>query len=191
MIMKNKSQTNAYNLLGPDMPLVFSDGTSIYNKLKKKYITHKVGYFILAPSGTGKTHYVKKQIKPHWVDGDHLWMSAKAHPNSQWWLDPIEVINEIDQRSDIITAEAKKLGFWIIGASNYWLKPDAIVIPNWKTHKKFIKIRETTNYDGGATSGKLNQVKAHRNWISKWKKQGVPSFKSVEEATKFLANKIR
>ena len=180
-----------YDLLMPGVPLVFTDGTSLYDELKKKYVTHRVGYFILAPSGAGKTHFVNGQIEPHWIDGDHLWMSAHAHPDSKWWLEPVEIINEIDSRSDVITVEAKKMGFWIVGASNYWLKPDAIVIPHWKTHKKYISVRETTHYDGGATSDKLHQVQAHRRWISKWAKKGVPSFKSVDEAASHLAEQIK
>lgn len=141
----------------------------------------------MAPSGAGKTHFVESQKEPHWLDGDDLWMSAKAHPDGPWWLEPLETITEIDSRSDVITVEAKKLGFWIVGASNSWLKPDAIVIPHWSTHKKWIGIREKTIYDGGATSDKLDQVISHRKWILKWEKQGVPKFKTVEAATEFLA----
>ncbi|KKR23322.1 MAG: hypothetical protein UT53_C0024G0005 [Candidatus Yanofskybacteria bacterium GW2011_GWD2_39_48] len=187
----NDTNKNPYGLLPPKVPLIFADGTDVYNKLKEAYITHPIGYFILAPSGAGKTHFINKQTEQHWIDGDHLWLSAKAHPDSQWWLEPYNIIDEIDQRSDIITVEAKKLGFWIMGASNNWLKPDAIVLPNWKTHKKYIKYRETHNYDGGAKSDRLQQVLDHRKQISRWKKQGVPNFKSIEEATEYLSNIIK
>ena len=180
---------NRYDLLDPKIPLIFADGSTVYNKLKETYITHSAGYFILAPSGAGKSHYIKNQKEQHWIDGDHLWMSTHAHPDGAWWLEPIETINEVDQRSDIITVQAKKLGFWIMGASNYWLKPDAIVIPLWSTHKKYIKHRETNSYDGGATSDKLEQVKTHRKWILQWKKKGVPMFKSINEAAEFLSTK--
>ena len=188
--MTKKSPSKRFDLLKLNTPLVFADGTEVYKKLKEKYITHKIGYFILAPSGAGKTHFVINQKEPHWIDGDEVWMSARAHPDNQWWLEPLDVINEIDQRSDIITVEAKKLGFWIVGASNFWLKPDAIVLPDWRTHKNWIAFREKHNYDGGATTENLKQVTGHRNWIAKWKKQGVPSFKSMEEATEFLEKKL-
>ena len=178
-----------FDLLEPNVPLVFADGTELYKKLGGEFISHKVGYFILAPSGAGKTHYIKNQKEPHWIDGDEVWMLARAHPDSKWWLEGQSTIDEIDQRSDIITVEAKKLGFWIMGASNNWLKPDAIVIPHWSMHKKFIKHREETNYDGGATSDRLAQVLAHRKQISKWAKGGVPTFKSVQEAVDYLVNK--
>ena len=58
------------DLLSKNTPLVFTDGTSIYSELGKKYIQHKIGFFILAPSGTGKTHFIKNQEKQNWIDGD-------------------------------------------------------------------------------------------------------------------------
>lgn len=177
------------NLLDPKIPLAFTDGTGIYKRMAEKYITHKVGYFIMAPSGAGKTHFVKSQAEMHWLDGDDLWMATNAHPDGPWWLEGLERITEIDRRSDVITTEAKKLGFWIIGASNAFLPPDAIVIPDWETHKKWISAREQGNYDGGATSDKLDQVIAHREWILKWAEQGVPKFTTVPEAAAFLAAK--
>lgn len=76
-----------------------------------------------------------------------------------------------------------------MGASNYWLKPDAVVIPNWQTHKKFIIKREEGEYDGGATSEHLEQVKKSRVWMSRWEKEGVPIIKSVEEAVNYLTTK--
>ena len=168
------------------LPLMFSDGTKVYEEFAKKYITHKHGFFILAPSGVGKTHFIKNQKEPHWMDGDALWESTNAHPAGEWWTWG-ELIDEVDQRSDIITMMAKKMGFWIMGASNNWLKPDAIVLPNWNTHKKYIKIREQTNYDGGATSDRLGQVLGHRKWIRQLVKKCVPCFRSVQEAADYLA----
>lgn len=187
--MSKKKLNSPYDLLEADIPLVFADGTNTYKEMKSKYKTHKVGYFILAPSGAGKTYFIKNQKDNHWIDGDDLWMTARAHPEGEWWLEPISVIDEIDQRSDVITVQAKKLGFWIMGASNYWLKPDAVVIPNWQTHKKFIIQREEGEYDGGATSEHLEQVKKSRAWMSRWKKDGVPIIKSVEEAVNYLTTK--
>lgn len=187
--MEQKYIKKSFNLLKPDTPLVFADGSSVYEDLGKKYIKHKIGFFILAPSGAGKTHFTTKQKEPHWIDGDEVWMAAKAHPDGPWWLEDISIIDEIDQRSDIITVEAKKLGFWIMGASNYWLKPDAVVIPDWETHKKFVSIREKTTYDGGATSKNLERLEKSRNWMSRWKKEGVTIFKSIEEAVSYLIQK--
>jgi len=162
-------------------PLIFTDGTDFFAKLGKKFITHKRGFFIMAPSGSGKTYFIDRQKEKHWMDGDSLWESANAHPKGMWWLESGQVIDEIDQRSDIITAEAKKMGFWIIGASNSWLKPDAIVLPHWSTHRKYIGVR------GEATPNMLKGVLGHRRWIRKWVKKGVPCFNSVKEAADFLA----
>jgi hypothetical protein len=177
------------HLLNLKTPLMFCDGTKLYEELAKKYVTHKVGYFIMAPSGAGKTHFVDRQTEPHWMDGDELWCKSRAQPAGAWWLEPIETTDEIDQRSDIVTIEAKKLGFWIIGASNYFLKPDAIVIPEWETHKEWIRAREQNNYDGGATSKDFEQVARHRDWILRWQQQGVPKFETVTTAAEFLAAK--
>lgn len=178
-----------FDLLPPDTPLMFADGSAVYKKLAQEYITHDVGYFIVAPSGAGKTHFIDRQTEKHWMDGDVLWMSALAHPDSPWWKEGKETIVEVDQRSDIITIEAKKLGFWILGASNAFLKPDAIVVPDWATHKQWILAREKGNYDGGVTSDQHAQVIEHRGWILKWAEQGVPKFKTVEEATRYLSSK--
>jgi len=176
----------SFNLLDPKTPLIFSDGTQVYEELAQTYVKHDRGYFILAPSGAGKTHFVKAQSEMHWIDGDELWMKAHAHPDGPWWTESIDRITEIDQQSDVITIQAKKLGFWIVGASNAFLSPDAIVIPDWETHKQWIAHREKTNYDGGATSDRLEQVQGHRNWILTWEEKGVPKFETMKEAADFL-----
>jgi hypothetical protein len=103
-----------------------------------EYKTHERGLFILAPSGSGKTYFVKHHSQKDWIDGDELWNAAGAHPKGAWWTQGLEIIEWVDQRSDVITQEAKKLGLWVIGASNYWLVPDAVVIPPWETHKNYI-----------------------------------------------------
>lgn len=184
--MEKPYKKKYFNLLNIKIPVVFSDGSDVYEQLGRKYVQHRTGFFILAPSGAGKTYFIERQEEPHWIDGDEIWSAARAHPDGQWWLEEISVIDEIDQRSDVITVEAKKLGFWIMGASNYWLKPDAVVIPDWETHKKFISIRENANYDGGATSKDLDRLEKTRKWMSRWEKEGVKIFQSVEEAVNYL-----
>lgn len=179
--------TKLLKLFEPQTPLVFADGSKVYEKLAKKYIRHSRGFFIMAPSGAGKTYFIEHQEEMHWLDGDDLWQATHAFPNSAWWLEGNEIITEIDRRCDVITSEAKKLGFWVVGASNSWLKPDAIVIPDWEDHKRMIAARENGVYDGGATSDRLDQVLGHREWIEKWEKQGVPKFKTVQEAAAHLA----
>lgn len=189
-------------MLEPSTPIIFADGTEVYRKFAETYITHRRGFFILAPSGSGKTHYIKSQAEKHWIDGDELWMATNAHPSNAWWTagDGAESLREVDFRSDVITYQAKKLGFWIMGASNLWLRPDAIVIPDWETHKGYIAHRENNNYDGGATSDKLAQVLEHRariadhanTEVSPFKRLGeylsrVPQFATVQEAAEYLA----
>jgi hypothetical protein len=107
-------------------------------------------------------------------------------PSGAWWKS-LEKIEEVEQKCDVITLQARKLGFWLIGSANNWLRPDAIVIPPWKTHVKYIKMRER-NYDGGARSDSksLAQVQCHRRWILSWARKGVPRFDSVEDAVNYL-----
>jgi len=167
--------------------VTFQENNSFYEAFCQKYKRHEKGLFILAPSGSGKTYFCKNQTEQHWIDGDELWMAAKAHPDTAWWKEPLEIINRIDQRSDVITVEAKSHGLWIMGASNYWLKPDAIVIPDWETHVRYIKSREDANYDGGATSEDFSQVKTHIAFIKKWNTDfGVPVYTSINEAVEAL-----
>jgi hypothetical protein len=172
-------------------PVIFSEDQGFYEELAKKYKQHSKGLFILAPSGAGKTYFVDHQTEPHWIDGDILWQTSHAHPEGAWWKEPLEVIIRTDNRSDVITMEAMTQGFWIIGASNNWLKPDAIVIPDWETHKSYIKSREENNYDGGATSEDHDQVLGHIEVIKKWNTEhGVPQFSSVQEAAATLSKDI-
>lgn len=167
--------------------VIFVDGKDFFVELSKKYTKHDTGLFILAPSGTGKSHYCKNQTENNWIDGDSLWVDSGAHPDYDWWNKSIEVINRIDSRSDVITEQAIIHGFWIMGASNLWLKPSAIVIPDWETHLNYIKNRQLNNYDGGATLEKLDQLKSHIKTIEEWNKSHkVPMFKSVDEAVNAL-----
>ena len=179
---------NKYDLLKINAPVVFTDGKAIYDRLAGTYRTHSKGYFIIAPSGAGKTHFINSQKQLDWIDGDDLWQEALAVPEGSWWLEPLERVMEIEARCDVITLEAKRLGFRIIGGSNTWLKPDAVVIPDWETHKKYVMQREKSAYDGGATTEQLEGLKRQRHWFSRWTKQGVPKFSSVQEAADYLSS---
>jgi hypothetical protein len=167
--------------------LIFADGQAFYDAMAKKYRQHDKGLFVLAPSGAGKTRYCNNQQEPHWIDGDDLWMGAGAHPDGAWWEESLDVVYRIVQRCDLITEEAKSHGFWIMGASNYLLKPDAVVIPDWKTHQRYIAHREKLGYDGGARSDTLDRVRRHIEAIEKWHHDhGVPLFNSIDHAVAVL-----
>lgn len=176
------------NLLDYNKPIIFSDGTKVYEDLKEKYVTHTKGYFIYGPSGVGKSHFINNQKEKNWIDGDILWEATGAFPKGDWWNWPIDDIDCIERRADIITEQAKKLGFWIIGASSVNMIPDAIVIPDFETHLEYIKHRENNNYDGGLTSEDLDKIKNTRKYYSRFKKNGVPIFKSVDEAVSYIVN---
>ena len=191
-------------MLGPNTPLVFQDGTQFFNDVATQYVKHDYGLFILAPSGTGKTHYINQQQERDWIDGDELWVATNAHPNNAWWEagDTAQSLREVDLMSDIMTHQATKQGFWVMGASNLWLRPDAVVLPDWEVHKSYIAHREQNNYDGGATTEKLQQVLDHRKRIEAHatstpeaqhildttKASPVPIFQTIAEAVEFLTS---
>lgn len=178
-------------LLKKVKPLMFSDGNTVFRQFMEDYIVHSKGLFIVAPSGAGKTHFVKSQTEKHWIDGDDLWIAAGAHPKTEWWTQGLDVIFEVDQRSDIVTVEAKKLGLWILGASNYWLKPDGIVLPDWEIQQQYIISRESNNYDGGAKSSDFEQVLGHRKTLlEQADRDNIPVFSSIKIAIEELTKNI-
>ncbi len=177
------------DLLDENTPLVFTDGTAVYKRLASEYKTHKKGFFILAPSGAGKTYFVDHQETKNWIDGDTLWMATNAHPRGKWWLKPLEAINEIERRSDVITTQAKRMGFWIIGVDCYSILPDGVVIPDLETHKEYLQIRtDDPNNDGGQAIDRLDGVLRARKYMESFAEKGVPIFKSVAEAANYLAS---
>lgn len=187
--MKNDNYIKLFNnLYTEDTPLVFTDGTKIYEELKKEYKTHDKGYFIYGPSGVGKTYFINNQKIKNWIDGDVIWSSTHALPDGDWWNLSIDEMDAIERRCDVITEQAKKQGFWIIGASCVNIIPDAIVIPELETHIKYLKIRENNNYDGGMTSKDIEKIKKTREYYSRFKESGVPIFTSVDEAVHYIEN---
>jgi hypothetical protein len=168
---------------------IFCDGEEILKKYQEEYIAHSRGFFILAPSGSGKTYFVKHQAKKDWIDGDDLWLDTNAQPRTEWWTQGLDVINEVDQKCDVITQQAKKAGLWIVGASNYWLIPDAIVLLPLSLNKKYIREREKNNYDGGAKSDAFDQLKNHRKYMKHIaRKNKISIFRTIDEAVTFLEN---
>jgi hypothetical protein len=179
-----------YKSLSLNAPVMFTDGTEVYNKLALNYRAHAKGYYILAPSGSGKTYFVTRQTVKDWVEGDELWLATHAHPNGPWWEEPLERRVELEARSDVITQEAKRLGFWIIGGSNTWLRPDALVMPSLRLQKRYILERETSQNDVGFSLDQEDRILAQRKWFLRWIKQGVPKFDSVDAATVYIASLV-
>lgn len=173
-------------------PVIFAPGSAVFARFLEAYHAHARGFFVVAPSGSGKTYFVERQPAPDWIDGDELWIAAGAQPLRAWWSEDMETILAIDQRSDVITAQARRLGLWIIGASNYWLVPDAIVLPDWATHQAYIRARQSNDYDGGATEADLRSVWDHREYLMKLaQEENLPVFPSVQAATAYLEQGLR
>lgn len=168
-------------------PVCYTSGRKVFGQFMDEYIVHQKGLFVFGPSGSGKTYFVKHQKEKHWIDGDVLWTKTGAAPKRAWWTEGPEIIDEVDKKSDVITLQAKKLGLWIIGASFFGVKPDAMVIPNWKKHQKYIIEREKYHYDGGATGKDLKKMFRYRKFLRKYAlKNKIPVFKTVAEATEYL-----
>ena len=177
--------------MNQNTPIIYTDGTKFYSQLAKEYVVHPKGLFILAPSASGKTYFVNQQESRDWIDGDYLWPATNADLSADEWSADLEGVHEINRRSDVITHQAMKLGFWIMGSSNESLQPDAIVILPWEVHRQYIVDRETTTYDGGATTRDINDIKAHRKIVEQWKNHGVPCFDSIDAAVEHLTQTLK
>ena len=162
----------------------FSNGSKVYKKYDKKYKRHEKGLVILGPPGLGKTTFVRKNEadiiksgqKLDWIDQDDLLheLGVDWHFNSN---------NQDDfrlnyLRADYITEQSKQLGYWLIGSLFWEYKADAIVIPPWSIHEKYIKNRGDLN---------PNMVKQIRKLLFKQAKQmKIPLFLSIEDAVESL-----
>ena len=180
---------NYHKIESSKVPVVFTDGSKVYEELAKEYIRHDSGLFILAPSGTGKTYFVESQVDKNWIDGDVVWpLTGADFSDDDWNFSPMQV-DEINARCDVVTHELRKLGFWVMGSSNKFLKPDAIVIPEWEQHIAMVQKREDSDkFDGGAKPKDHANLKNHIESIKKkWPKEKVPYFKSIEAAVDFLS----
>lgn len=168
-------------------PVVYTNGAAFFEDLQSKYVKHAKGLFIMTPSGAGKTHFCNRQQEQHWIDGDSVLTDAGAQPQSDWWNQGVPVIERVEQRCDVITQQCVDKGFWIMTSINSWLKPDAIVIPDWDVLTAQIASRQQNNYDGGLTSGQHDQLKKGIEIIKKWNTEhGVPLYKSIDEAATAL-----
>ncbi|MFZ1258094.1 MAG: hypothetical protein WAQ25_01355 [Candidatus Saccharimonas sp.] len=172
--------------------VIYSDGTDFFQNLHNTFPTFSHGFFIMTPSGAGKTYFCDHQKEQIWIDGDKLWIESGAQPNIEWWNGGVQLIERVEQRCDIITAQAVDMGFWVMGSVNFWLKPDAIVIPKWDVLLERIRQRQLSgNYDGGLTAQHTDQLKTHIAIIEKWHTDhNVPRFETIEEAVNTLANQV-
>jgi GTPase SAR1 family protein len=150
----------------------FTSGKTVYDDLGKKFIKQKKAYVILGPPGVGKTTFVKKQKEKIWVDVDPLFskLGVKWHQNAK---NPVDMrLNYL--RADYMLEQTKALGFCVIGALFWEFVPDAIVIPDLDTHKRYLKGRKNLN---------IEVVCKIRNLLKKKAKDfKIPIFKSCEEA---------
>lgn len=167
--------------------VVYANGEHFFEELGRTYVQHPKGLFIMTPSGAGKTYFCTRQQEPHWIDGDTVLTQAGAQPHNDWWNQGVPVIERVEQRCDIITQQCVDKGFWIMTSINAWLKPDAIVIPEWEVLTAQIAQRQQNNYDGGLTSEQHDQLKKGIEIIQRWNTEhGVPAYTSIEEAVKAL-----
>ena len=172
-------------------PVIFTNGAAFFEDLETKYVKHTKGLFIMTPSGAGKTYYCTRQQEQHWIDGDTVLTDAGAQPKSDWWNQGVPVIERVEQRCDVITRQCVDKGFWIMASINAWLKPDAIVIPDWGVLTAQIASRQQNNYDGGLTSEQQDQLKKGIEIIQKWNTEhGVPLYKSIDEAVTELTQQL-
>ena len=181
-IRKNKSKS----LKGGSSKATFkfSNGSKVYKKYDKKYKRHEKGLVILGPPGLGKTTFVRKNEadiiksgqKLDWIDQDdllhELGVDWQFNSNNQ------EDFRLNYLRADYITEQSKQLGYWLIGSLFWEYKADAIVIPPWSIHEKYVKKRGDLN---------PHMVKQIRKLLFKQAKQmKIPLFLSIEDAVESL-----
>ena len=82
----------------------------VFKAITKEFVLHEKGYFILAPSGVGKTYYVTNQKEKHWIDGDYLWDITGADYLGDEWVYDFAEVQEVNKRCDKVTKLAKSVG---------------------------------------------------------------------------------
>ena len=159
--------------------LKFIDGQDVYDDFNSAYKRHKKGYIILGPPGIGKTTFVNSQkgSKKDWIDTDTLFGSKSLNVN---WNNNKTTEDErlAYLRADYMLEQSKIYGYRIIG-SLYWdYKADAVVIPPFSEHKKYLKLREDLDI------GKVREIRV--NLLINATKNKIPVFTSIDEAVKSL-----
>jgi hypothetical protein len=159
---------------------MFTSGKNVYVKYNKNYKTHKKGYVILSPPGSGKTTFVKNQIgKRDWIDQDDLFKDLGVNWQLNKKNDKEFKLNYL--RADYMSEQSKLLGYRIIGSLFWEYVPDAIVIIPLKLHKKYVSKRKDLNLKTVMTIGDflLKQSKKHK----------IPVFDNIVDAVNYLENK--
>lgn len=158
----------------------FTDGTSVYQHFDKEYKRHEKGYVILGPSGMGKTTYIRSQKEKNWIDSDDLLgqLGVNWHHNED---DNVQFkLNYM--RADYMLEQSKQYGYRILGALFWDYKADAMVIPDYEQHKKYMAQR--TDLD----LSKINDIR--QIYFGHAMKHDIPIFGTIEEAVNYLENLV-
>ena len=159
--------------------LKFTNGDDVFEDFNTAYKRHDKGYIILAPPGTGKSHFVNSQkgTKKDWIDVDILFgeKSLNINWNNCKNRDDLRLAY---LRADYMLEHCKVYGYRIIGALFWEYKADAMVIIPLKQHIKYMKNRSDLD---------LKKLKNLRNiFISHAKEKKIPIFKSINEAIRYI-----
>lgn len=152
---------------------VIEDLKKEIKRLKSTPGTRGEGRIILAAPGSGKTHFVERN--EDWEDADYVLVEMGLH--SEAWHNTHHTDEETrahykacDRASEIL----KSIGVNLVSSLFWEVVPDAIVMLNEKTHRKYIKQRSDLSWDN---------VKGIRDYLLEHAaKHDVPVFDNFEEA---------
>lgn len=156
------------------------DSTEIEKVVNKLGVElHPKGLFVVAPSGAGKSHYIKSHEK--WTDQDPFLAEFGEGKGN---LSESKL-----RRADDITFQLKKRGGWVMGAT--WWNPqhvDAFVVPPESTIKS--RLRQKT--DKFPDSYYDDEIKPHiENDIKPLAKEhNIKIYESFDQCTRALSGVV-
>lgn len=128
------------------------------------------GAVILAPPGAGKSYWIQKHPEAGWEDADMLYEHDENFEGTASEEEKEAYYKNIDQRLQ----ESRDKGVKVLSSLFWEFVPDAVVIPDEKVHKQYVKNREDLNWDF------VQEIRKILNDMD------VPHFKKIDDAVNWI-----